>query len=473
MGVNSKRTASAPYGEGKVKVLPSLCPYFLSPLGCVCKPGTVCHNCLERPILFHVTMPELPEVERAAKLLRDVAKGRQVMKVDTFDDQIVYAGTTHQEFEQELSGRVVKDVQRYGKSRTTSQTPRVPAEPGSQARFSTYFWKEKGSTLCSTLYETSSSCQVKGKAPFYYRENGRKKANVDEWPPRFTKFVLHIVEDPDPTGEPAEAGPLAPVSEVDKGSIQESSTIQIAFLDPRRLARIRLCSSPLTEPPICDLGFDPILSMPSLEAFSARVRKRSCPIKALLLDQSFSAGVGNWVADEILYHARVHPEQRCNVLSEGQIQQLYDKTVYVAKTAVDVNADDSLFPKDWLFKHRWGKGKKNSDDPLLLPSGQPATIKFITVGGRTSAYVSELQRLQKNVEAKSSKEARDDSGGGEESDLTPLAESDADPEPAPKPSSQTRSSARKRKATKTTYRLAEVLVAEPEPAPKRRRESRA
>ncbi|KAF6766463.1 AtMMH-1 [Ephemerocybe angulata] len=361
----------------RVKVLPSLCPYFL-------------------------------KVERAAKLLRDVAKGRQVMKVDTFDDQIVYAGTTHQEFEQELSGRVVKDVQRYGK-------------------------------VFYILLEGE------GKHPvLHFGMTGMLQ------PPSLSsvmQFVLHIL---------AEAGPLAPVTEVDKGSIQESSTIQIAFLDPRRLARIRLCSSPLTEPPICDLGFDPILSMPSLEAFSARVRKRSCPIKALLLDQSFSAGVGNWVADEILYHARVHPEQRCNVLSEGQIQQLYDKTVYVAKTAVD------------------GKGKKkNSDDPLLLPSGQPATIKFITVGGRTSAYVSELQRLQKNVEAKSSKEARDDSGGGEESDLTPLAESDADPEPAPKPSSQTRSSARKRKATKTTYRLAEVLVVEPEPAPKRRRESRA
>ncbi len=36
--------------------------------------------------------------------------------------------------------------------------------------------------------------------------------------------------------------------------------------------------------------------MPKLEQFKALVLKRSCPIKALLLDQSFSAGVGNWVA---------------------------------------------------------------------------------------------------------------------------------------------------------------------------------
>ena len=38
--------------------------------------------------------------------------------------------------------------------------------------------------------------------------------------------------------------------------------------------------------------------MPDLPDFSSGVLKRTCPIKALLLDQSFSAGVGNWVAGD-------------------------------------------------------------------------------------------------------------------------------------------------------------------------------
>lgn len=71
---------------------------------------------------------------------------------------------------------------------------------------------------------------------------------------------------------------------------------QLAFLDARRLGRIRLCVSPMAEPPISNLGFDPILSMPTLEDYKIAVCKRSCTIKALLLDQSFNAGVGNWVA---------------------------------------------------------------------------------------------------------------------------------------------------------------------------------
>jgi formamidopyrimidine-DNA glycosylase len=108
--------------------------------------------------------------------------------------------------------------------------------------------------------------------------------------------------------------------------------------------------------------------MPTLDSFTPLVLKRSCPIKALLLDQSFSAGVGNWVAgrtfitfasslliyaDEILYNARIHPEQRCNTLSNEQMTALHHQTRSVCEIAVAVNADDSKFPEHWLFKHRW------------------------------------------------------------------------------------------------------------------------
>lgn len=132
--------------------------------------------------------------------------------------------------------------------------------------------------------------QVKGELATYYRETPRKAST--DWPPRFTKvllpctislwiklmlfqFILHLKEN---------------------GS---NFITQVAFLDARRLGRIRLCISPLNEPPISELGFDPILSMPSLEEFAPLVSKRSCPIKSLLLNQSFSAGVGNWVAGDL------------------------------------------------------------------------------------------------------------------------------------------------------------------------------
>lgn len=379
-------------------------------------------------------MPELPEVERAAKLLRDVAKGKRVESVQTFEDTIVFSGTTHEAFKHTVTGRVVNDAQRYGK-----------------LFYITLGGEGKHPVL---HFGMTGMLQVRGSAPTYYRENGRKKVNVDEWPPRFTKFVLNLVPVEDTPSSSTERPTLL------DGSLPRT---EIAFLDPRRLARIRLCSNPLTEPPISELGFDPILSMPPLETFAVAVHKRSCPIKALLLDQSFSAGVGNWVADEILYHARVHPEQRCNTLSDEQIKELHEKTVYVTRTAVDANADDSLFPENWLFKHRWGKGKKkgNTGAPLLLATGKPATIKWVTVGGRTSAYVVELQSLRRQGQADLEKAEVEDEDGAE-SDLTPL---DNSGEESPEPPSK------KRKTTRTAYKVTEILHPE-NPATKRQRRSR-
>ncbi|KAI0757407.1 Formamidopyrimidine-DNA glycosylase N-terminal domain-containing protein [Daedaleopsis nitida] len=309
-------------------------------------------------------MPELPEVERAAKLLRDIAPGKTITQVDTTEDTIVFAGITHEEFSQELQGRVVKDVQRYGK---------------------VFYLDLEGDGRQPVMhFGMTGMLQVKGSLPVHYREAPRK-ADADQWPPRFMKFVLHL-----------------------KGIDDEEET-QVAFLDARRLGRVRLCKSPLTDPPISTLGFDPILSMPDLDDFKKG---------ALLLDQSFSAGVGNWVADEILYHAHVHPEERCNVLTDEQLEALHEQTSAVCRHAVSVNADDSKFPEDWLFKHRWGKGKKEKHT-LKLPDGTPATIKWVTVGGRTSAYVAELQKLKRGVA--SSGTGTDHVTEAEESDLTPLS----------------------------------------------------
>ena len=53
--------------------------------------------------------------------------------------------------------------------------------------------------------------------------------------------------------------------------------------------------------------------------------------------------------DEILYHSRIHPEQRTNTLSAAQMKVLYEKMKFVCETAVAVNADHTKFPDDWLY----------------------------------------------------------------------------------------------------------------------------
>lgn len=89
-----------------------------------------------------------------------------------------------------------------------------------------------------------------------------------------------------------------------------------------------------------------------------------------------------------MYDARIHPEQYSNTLTPVQIKQLHKSIHYVCSFAVDNLADSSKFPEEWLFKHRWGKGKKDSS--TTLPNG--SKFVFLTVGGRTSCVVPSVQK---------------------------------------------------------------------------------
>lgn len=63
------------------------------------------------------------------------------------------------------------------------------------------------------------------------------------------------------------------------------------------------------------------------------------------MDQSFSAGVGNWVADEILHLARVHPAAPAGMLTDEQVEGVWKSMKEVVNIAVEANADHSKFPK--------------------------------------------------------------------------------------------------------------------------------
>ncbi|OAC98779.1 hypothetical protein MUCCIDRAFT_157316 [Mucor lusitanicus CBS 277.49] len=189
-----------------------------------------------------------------------------------------------------------------------------------------------------------------------------------QWPPRFHKLLVTFTD-------PA-----------------TNKEVHFGYKDPLRWGKLRLVSGdPLTSDPINKLGFDPVLGLPDIDTFRSKVQKRSVPVKALLLDQSFSAGVGNWVADEILYQAMIHPAQYTNTLTEKELDDMYYKMKFICETAVEAEADEDKFPDDWLMKHRWNKGKKN-ENKGRLPNGM--LLQFETVGGRTSAFAPERQVLR-------------------------------------------------------------------------------
>ncbi len=60
---------------------------------------------------------------------------------------------------------------------------------------------------------------------------------------------------------------------------------------------------------------------------------------------------------QVLYQAKLHPEQKGNSLDAEEVKRLHDALYYVCKTAVEADAESSRFPSDWLFHQRWNEKK--------------------------------------------------------------------------------------------------------------------
>ncbi len=160
---------------------------------------------------------------------------------------------------------------------------------------------------------------------------------------------------------------------------------RFAFVNVRRLGRIRLLADPEHEPPIAGLGPDPLLDpWPGFD-FATALRARKAPVKAALLDQSFVAGIGNWIADEVLYQAGLDPRRRGTDLRVDECLRLHRALRRVIRHALAVEADDTRFPRTWLFHHRWGKNHG-------VRTARGDAIRFDTIGGRTTAWVPARQR---------------------------------------------------------------------------------
>lgn len=160
---------------------------------------------------------------------------------------------------------------------------------------------------------------------------------------------------------------------------------RLAYTDPRRFGRIRLQQDPPREPPIALLGFDPLEGLPPARDLAVHLARRTAPLKAVLLDQSLFAGVGNWVADEVLYQARLSPRRPARSLGPAEVRRLRDKLHDVVERAVRADADSDRFPPTWLFHTRWGRRAGAT-------TARAEVIIHETIGGRTTAWVPTRQR---------------------------------------------------------------------------------
>ncbi|KAH9715246.1 Formamidopyrimidine-DNA glycosylase [Citrus sinensis] len=282
-------------------------------------------------------MPELPEVEAARRAIEEHCIGKKIVKSIIADDNKVIDGVSASDFEASVLGKTILSAHRKGKNLWL----RLDSPPFPSFQFG----------MTGAIY-------IKGVAVTQYKRSAVK--DTDEWPSKYSKFFV----------------------ELDDG-------LELSFTDKRRFAKVRLLNDPTSVPPISELGPDALLEPMTVDEFTDSLSKKKITIKALLLDQSYISGIGNWIADEVLYQAKIHPLQTAASLSKKSCATLLKCIKEVIEKALEVGADSSQFPR-----------KK---------------IDFITAGGRTTAYVPELQKLNGVQAAKAVGKPRKQVPKGEDS----------------------------------------------------------
>ncbi|KAL2242717.1 UNVERIFIED_CONTAM: Formamidopyrimidine-DNA glycosylase [Sesamum indicum] len=285
-------------------------------------------------------MPELPEVEAARRALEEHCVGKRIKKSTVADDSKVIDGVSPKDFEAALVGKTIVAAHRKGKN----------------------MWLQLDSPpFPSFQFGMAGALYIKGVAVTKYKRSAVK--DTDEWPSKYSKVFV----------------------ELDGG-------LEFSFTDKRRFAKVRLLDNPASVPPISELGPDALLEPMTVDRFYNSLTKKKIGIKALLLDQSFISGIGNWMADEVLYQSRTHPLQTASSMSKEACAALLKCINEVTEKAIEVGADSSQFPSNWIFHSREKKPGKAFVDGKK--------IEFITAGSRTTAYVPELQKLTGNQAVK-------------------------------------------------------------------------
>ncbi len=107
---------------------------------------------------------------------------------------------------------------------------------------------------------------------------------------------------------------------------------KLVFKDTRKFGRLWLVHDAATV--TGKLGLEPLAPSFSVDALAERLARRRTAIKALLLDQSVVAGLGNIYADEALFRAGIHPLRGAASLSQDEVARLHEAIVAVLSAAV-------------------------------------------------------------------------------------------------------------------------------------------
>jgi formamidopyrimidine-DNA glycosylase len=138
------------------------------------------------------------------------------------------------------------------------------------------------------------------------------------------------------------------VLELDRGALR--------YRDQRKLGGVWLARDEAEAASLL-AGLGPDALEVGRRAFLDRLSRRRGGVKAALMDQGFVAGVGNLLADEILWQAGVHPRTPLAALDPPVRDRLYRVLRRVLRTAV-ARFDHHETQRRWLIRVRGEPGAR-------------------------------------------------------------------------------------------------------------------
>jgi formamidopyrimidine-DNA glycosylase len=219
-------------------------------------------------------MPELPEVETIARMLRQGGReqpaliGRKILGVDLLWERTL-AEPSPAEFSLRLLGQVIEDIGRRGKF-------------------------------------------------LYFRL-------TQDW------LLFHLRMSGDllvaPTGTPSQKH--------DRLVLRLEGELQLVFNDARKFGRVWLVDD--VDRVVGKLGPEPLDENLTAEQLFNRLHATRRQLKPLLLDQTFLAGMGNIYVDEALNLAKLHPLTPANCTSPDQAARLLESIRTVLRDGIARN----------------------------------------------------------------------------------------------------------------------------------------
>lgn len=233
-------------------------------------------------------MPELPEVESARQTIEAAALDRTIADVDDTD---TYECRPHApgEIRAALVGRSLTVAHRQGKS-MWCDTSGVDGDAASGPTLGIHLGMSGRILVTGPDGELTEGGDWQGGR---YGKGGEEPDRKAVWD-RFT------------------------IAFADGGTLR--------LFDKRRLGRVRL------DPDLSHLG--PDAEQVGAKELAARVGRGTAPLKARLLDQSVVAGVGNLLADETLWQAKLSPRRPADELTARELKRLH--TALHAATAAAI-----------------------------------------------------------------------------------------------------------------------------------------